>query len=106
MPAIELDEDDLSAFVDDILLPDAYISMVRKKLKHNGFDVKEPTPLYGSRALGLEVDKSGIWRRRGEFPTLEERTRKGMTSWTGSAVAHQPVAGWLRPAIAKLMRKK
>ncbi|KAF4728663.1 hypothetical protein FOZ62_003403, partial [Perkinsus olseni] len=93
-------------YVDDIITQRSWAQAIRDVLLRNGFPSKEPTPLKESRVLGLECQKDGSWRRRGELPLLDCQvcTRREIHKWAGKFIGHYPTARWGRPAAASLKR--
>jgi transposase InsO family protein len=103
-----LDEEGLSnqivPYVDDMICPRGLVPKLENALAKNGFAIKPPEKLVESKALGLQLDSQGIWKRRALFPTLEVKTRRGLHQFCGKVIAHYPTAGWIRPACAALKR--
>lgn len=97
-------DDEVEAYIDDILVPSGKNEDIRQIMLRNGFETKSPLRLCDTRALGLECQVNGAWNRRGEFHLLETLTRRGVHAWAGKAIAHYPICRWLRPAMSAIKR--
>lgn len=99
-------------YVDDLCVNEEVISAERviEHFESYGLQCKQPERASdGARLLGLRVQpgEDGLsWTRDNAVgappPVL---TRRSVFSWCGRAVAHLPVCGWLRPAVAWLKRR-
>jgi transposase InsO family protein/predicted aspartyl protease len=91
-------------YVDDMLCPRHLLPRLEQALASNDFAIKPAEELLMTKALGLKLTAHGSWGRRDVFPTLGERTRRGIHQWCGKITAHYPTCGWLRPACSALKR--
>ena len=99
-------------YVDDLLVNEDVLSAERvvAHFAKYGLDCKPPErAVSGARLLGLRVKMEGgelQWARDNAVGAPPERvTRRAVFQWCGKLVAHLPVCGWLRPAVAWLKRR-
>ena len=101
-------------YVDDLLV-DEDVANAESVIEHfakYGLECKPPERVGdadGARLLGLRVQPEGgrlRWSRDNAVGDRPARvTRRAVFSWCGRLVAHLPVCGWLRPAVAWLKRR-
>ena len=101
-------------YVDDLLV-DEDVASAERVIEHfaeYGLECKPPERVGdadGARLLGLRVRPEGgrlRWSRDNAVGDPPARvTRRAVFSWCGRLVAHLPVCGWLRPAVAWLKRR-
>ena len=99
-------------FVDDLLVNEDIVSAERvvEHFAAFGLECKPPKRAAdGARLLGLSVrsEAGALWWSRDSSIALPpaKLTRRAMFAWCGRLVAHLPVCGWLRPAVAWLKRR-
>ena len=99
-------------YVDDLLVNEDIVSAERvvAHFAQHGLDCKPPErAASGARLLGLRVQAEGgelRWKRDNDVSAPPEcLTRRSVFAWCGRLVAHVPVCGWLRPAVAWLKRR-
>ena len=100
-------------FVDDLLVDESVVDAehVIEHFRRFGLECKPPMRAAdGARILGLRVSGDGQgglqWTRDSPVDAPPARiTRRAVFSWCGRLVAHFPVCGWLRPAVAWLKRR-
>ena len=99
-------------YVDDLCVNEDIVSAERviQHFANFGLQCKPPERVSdGTRLLGLRVQpgRDGLrWARDNAVgPPPTALTRRSVFSWGGRAVAHLPVCGWLRPAVAWLKRR-
>ena len=100
-------------YVDDLCVNEDVVSaeQVVSHFAKYGLDCKAPERAAdGARLLGLRVrtGAGGVlsWARDNAVGTPPvDVTRRTVFSWCGRLVAHLPVCGWLRPAVAWLKRR-
>ena len=99
-------------YVDDLLVNEDVLSAERvvAHFAKFGLDCKPPErAASGARLLGLHVQAEGEklrWTRDNAVGGPPARvTRRAVFAWCGRLVAHLPVCGWLRPAVAWLKRR-
>ena len=99
-------------YADDLLVNEDIVSAERvvAHFAHYGLECKAPErAASGARLLGLRVqaeDGELRWKRDNAVSAPPERvTRRTVFAWGGRLVAHVPVCGWLRPAVAWLKRR-
>ncbi|XP_043240078.1 uncharacterized protein LOC122390810 [Amphibalanus amphitrite] len=99
-------------YVDDLLVNEDIVSAERvvAHFAQFGLDCKPPErAASGARLLGLRVHEENgqlRWKRGNAVSAPPERvTRRSVFAWCGQLVAHVPVCGWLRPAVAWLKRR-
>ncbi|GAB1600005.1 hypothetical protein Ahia01_000278000, partial [Argonauta hians] len=101
-----------SSYIDDILVDETSVKgeEVVRHLARFGLVAKQPEPLAGGAALGLQLmlGKTGEleFRRGNELPELlSPLSRRELFSACGKLVGHYPVAGWLRVACSYVKRR-
>ena len=100
-------------YVDDLLVDEDVVSADRvvQHFARFGLQCKPPQRAAdGARMLGLRVRRESggtlRWTRDNSVAAPPQRvTRRAVFSWCGQLVAHLPVCGWLRPAVAWLKRR-
>ena len=101
-------------YADDLLVNEDILSAeeVMDHFRKFGLLCKAPeraTDAVGARLLGLRVklgDGQMQWRRDNAVePPPSRLSRRSVFAWCGQLVAHLPVCGWLRPAVAWLKRR-
>ncbi|KAF0314327.1 hypothetical protein FJT64_015207 [Amphibalanus amphitrite] len=99
-------------YVDDLLVNEDVLSAdsVVAHFEKFGLNCKPPErAASGARLLGLRVQAEGgklQWTRDNAVGAPPAPvTRRAVFSWCGRLVAHLPVCGWLRPAVAWLKRR-
>ena len=91
-------------YIDDIIVntDKCGSETVVEHLSKYGLKSKSPTPLNGSRVLGLKVkntDNGYRWSRSNEIPELRAQlTKRDVFSICGRLTGHYPVGNWLRIA--------
>jgi hypothetical protein len=101
----------LGLYRDDMLVfggAEEIAKQVRERLAEHGFQLKESSPLPGSRILGLqlETDNDGVlcWKRAEVLDPAEVdslRTIRDVAKYLGRIAAKYPVLDWLRVVAAK-----
>ena len=100
-------------YADDLLVNEDIVDAERVvgHFQKFGLVCKAPervTDAAGARLLGLRTELCGEqmrWRRDNAVePPPDRLTRRSVFAWCGQLVAHLPVCGWLRPAVAWLKR--
>ena len=99
-------------YVDDLLVNEDIVSAERviEHFAEYGLECKPPErAAAGTRLLGLRVRPEGGELRWSRDNAVSDPpagvTRRAVFSWCGRLVAHLPVCGWLRPAVAWLKRR-
>ena len=99
-------------FIDDLLVDESVVDAehVIEHFSRFGLECKPPMRAAdGARILGLCLSGDGQgglqWTRDSLVDAPPAKiTRRAVFSWCGRLVAHFPVCGWLRPAVAWLKR--
>ncbi|KAF4650136.1 hypothetical protein FOL47_001427, partial [Perkinsus chesapeaki] len=114
----------ISSFIDDIIIEDEgcgereaavepeSVRLVREALAKGNMYCKETCKIgESSRVLGLDLYREAgrlRWKRRAdldlEMDTSNPITRRELSAWCGRLIGHVPIAGWLRPCVAMLLR--
>ena len=99
-------------YVDDLLVNEDLVSaeQVAAHFAAFGLECKQPARAAdGARLLGLRVQPVNgqlQWTRDNPVDSPPTRvTRRTVFAWCGRLVAHLPMGGWLRPAVAWLKRR-
>ena len=99
-------------YVDDLLVNEDLVSVdqVAAHFSAFGLECKQPARAAdGARLLGLHVQPVNgqlQWTRDNPVNSPPTQvTRRAVFAWCGRLVAHLPVGGWLRPAVAWLKRR-
>ena len=92
-----------------IRVPNAMVAAVEAELSKYGLATKLAHPFLEMRVLGLQRedhDGTAHWRRRDapEQSLSDTSTKREVFSWTGRALSHYPVCGWLRPVCSYVKR--
>ncbi|XP_045101323.1 uncharacterized protein LOC123498225 [Portunus trituberculatus] len=99
-------------YVDDLLVNEDLVSaeQVAAHFASYGLECKQPVRVAdGARLLGLRVRPVNgelQWTRDNAVAAPPKQvTRRAVFAWCGRLIAHLPVGGWLRPAVAWIKRQ-
>ncbi|XP_045108000.1 uncharacterized protein LOC123502800 [Portunus trituberculatus] len=99
-------------YVDDLLVNEDLVSaeQVAAHFASYGLECKQPVRVAdGARLLGLRVRPVNgelQWTRDNAVAVPPKQvTRRAVFAWCGRLIAHLPVGGWLRPAVAWIKRQ-
>ncbi|KAF4648450.1 hypothetical protein FOL46_002872, partial [Perkinsus olseni] len=92
-------------YVDDMAVHNDDVAKVCQTLAEDGFVVKPPQSLLGSKVIGIHITPAGEWVRKKPLDLdVVPQTRSQLASLTGKLATYYPIASWLRLCGAMLTR--